>query len=107
MTRRLLVMSRRQVLAPTTLVLDTVVRAAADMLRRLIGEDISLTLELASEARTLHADAGMLDQIILILAVNARDAMPRGGRIHIATGTLESTGRPAHADPDAAPKPYI
>jgi two-component system cell cycle sensor histidine kinase/response regulator CckA len=107
LTRRLLVMSRRQVLAPTTLVLDTVVRAAADMLRRLIGEDISLTLELASEARTLHADAGMLDQIILNLAVNARDAMPRGGRIHIATGTLESTGRPAHADPDAAPGPYV
>jgi len=85
LTRQLLAFSRRQVLQPKILDLNTVVRATENMLRRVIGEDINLITDLAKDLGLVKADPGQLDQVILNLAVNSRDAMPRGGNLAIAT----------------------
>ena len=88
LTRQLLMFSRQQVVAPRHLNLDDVVRGAEQMLQRLIGEDIELVKRLGGAA-TVKIDPGHLEQIIMNLAVNARDAMPSGGRLSLETGTIE------------------
>src|SRR5881409_3773008 len=85
LTRQLLAFSRRQVLAPKVLGLNAVVAHMQTMLRRLLGEDIELSVTLAPEAGSVNADPGQLEQVLLNLAVNARDAMPTGGRLNIET----------------------
>jgi two-component system cell cycle sensor histidine kinase/response regulator CckA len=94
LTRQLLVFSRKQVIAPTHLDLSAVVSDLAPMLRRLIGEDIELvTSDLLADA-TIKADQNQIGQVLMNLTVNARDAMPRGGRLVISTRALhiEPTG---------------
>ncbi|MEO8131099.1 MAG: PAS domain-containing protein, partial [Bryobacteraceae bacterium] len=88
LTRQLLAFSRRQVNQPRLLNLNTVVDTISKLLIRLIGEDIQLELSLASELGTIRADRTQVDQIIMNLAVNARDAMPNGGRLAIETGNV-------------------
>ncbi len=88
LTRQLLAFSRQQVIAPKRLNLDDVVRGAQQMLKRLIGEDIELITQLGGAA-TVKIDPGHLEQIIMNLAVNARDAMPSGGRLALETGTVQ------------------
>jgi PAS domain S-box-containing protein len=85
LTRQLLAFSRRQFLQPQVIDANTLVANLATMLRRLIGEDIQLELRLDPEAGRVSADPGQLEQVIMNLTVNARDAMPQGGHLTIET----------------------
>ena len=89
LTRQLLTFSRQEVLQPGLVDLNEVVGGVESMLRRLIGEDVELITELAPKLGLVLADRGQLEQIVVNLAVNARDAMPGGGRLAIETGELE------------------
>jgi signal transduction histidine kinase/CheY-like chemotaxis protein len=101
LTRQLLAFSRIQVLEPRRLDLNVEVREAASMLRRLIGEAIELVLDLDPALGTVEADPGQLHQVILNLAVNARDAMPGGGTLTLATDEV-AFDRPDRSHPEVA-----
>jgi PAS domain S-box-containing protein len=87
-TRQLLAFSRKQVLEPTVLDLSYVAQDVAKMLPGLLGEDVETVMELDPQVGTVRADRGQIEQVIMNLAVNARDAMPRGGRLTIATSNV-------------------
>jgi two-component system, cell cycle sensor histidine kinase and response regulator CckA len=87
-TRQLLAFSRKQVLEPTVLDLSYVVNDLAKMLPRLLGEDVETVMELDPQVGRVRADRGQIEQVIMNLAVNARDAMPQGGRLTIATSNV-------------------
>jgi PAS domain S-box-containing protein len=88
LTRQLLAFSRRQVLQPAPLDLNEVVGRTRDLVTRLIGEDVRLETRLSPSTEPVFADAGQLEQVIVNLAVNARDAMPRGGVLSVETDTV-------------------
>jgi PAS domain S-box-containing protein len=98
LTRQLLAFSRRQVLNARVLEVNDVVRGVEKMIGRLLGEDVDFALRLAPDAGRVRADAGQLEQVLMNLAVNARDAMPRGGRLTIETRavTLDATYTRTH-----------
>ena len=85
LTRQLMMLSRQQPMQARDLDLNDVVRTMTRMLERILGEDVRLRFNLAPEPLRVHADAGMIDQVLLNLAVNARDAMPAGGQLTIET----------------------
>ncbi len=85
LTRQLLAFSRRQGVRASLVNLNTLVEEMDRMLRRVLGEDIELTVKLAPELKTVRADPGQIEQVILNMAVNARDAMPSGGQLLIET----------------------
>jgi two-component system, cell cycle sensor histidine kinase and response regulator CckA len=89
LTRQLLAFSRKQVLAPQVVELNFVVEDTARMIKRLIGEDVDFSVELDPALWTIRADPGQLTQILLNLSVNARDAMPAGGKLSIRTCNCE------------------
>jgi len=88
--RRLLAFSRRQIFQTSVLDLNTILRDLGKMLRRIIGEDIELVTLFADDLGKIEADPGQIEQILLNLAVNARDAMPSGGKLTIET-TIDSS----------------
>jgi two-component system, cell cycle sensor histidine kinase and response regulator CckA len=92
LTRQLLSFSRRQILEPKVLNLSDLVVGLRNMLGRLLGEDITLTLKLAEGATRVRVDPGQFEQVLVNLAVNARDAMPNGGELHIETANVEVAG---------------
>ena len=87
-TRRLLAFSRRQVLQPQVVEVNAIVTNVEDMLRRLMGEQVTLSLRLAPDAGWVKSDPAQIEQVILNLALNARDAMPEGGHLTIETDVL-------------------
>lgn len=89
LTRQLLAFSRQQVLQPRIINLNQIVRDMEKMLRRLIGEDIDFTVKPAEDLKSVMADPGQIEQVIMNLAANARDAMPRGGKFIIETANVK------------------
>ena len=107
LTKRLLAFSRKQVLRPQSLDLNAVVAGVAPMLQRLIGTEYSLITLLEPSLESVHADRTQLEQIIVNLVVNARDAMPRGGRIVLEAASVDVDETLAAAHPGATAGPHI
>jgi PAS domain S-box-containing protein len=106
LTRQLLAFSRKQVLEPRVLSLNAIVADMDRMLRRLIGEDIVLMSSLESALLPVKVDAGQIEQVIVNLAVNARDAMPSGGRLIVETANVELTEAECQPHPGRSPGRY-
>ena len=102
LTRQLLAFSRQQVVQPTVLDIDSAVHAMGEMLRRLIPEDIELTVSLRSSHVRVRMDPGHLEQVVMNLVVNARDAMPKGGQLQITTArqVIDAESARLHGVPD-------
>ncbi len=107
LTRQLLAFSRQQILTPTILNLNTLVSDMEKMLPRLIGEDIAVNVVLESSLGTVKADHGQIEQVIMNLAVNARDAMPAGGTLKIETSNTEFDELYVRHHPGAKPGRYV
>ena len=107
LTRQLLAFSRRQTLEPQVVNMNALVADAEKMLRRLIGEDIELRTIPAEGLAAVRADPGQLEQVILNLVVNARDAMPRGGKLTIETKNVELDAGSASAHEPVKPGAYV
>jgi CheY-like chemotaxis protein len=107
LTRQLLAFSRKQVLQPKVLDLNAVVAGMDNMLQRLIGEDIDLVAVLRPGLWNVLADPGQLEQVIMNLVVNARDAMPRGGKVTIETANVELDDSYVRQHAAVSPGPYV
>jgi len=107
LTHQLLAFSRRQVLQPKVISLNALVPDIEKMLRRLIGEDILFATVLHPKAGNVRADPGQLEQVIVNLAVNARDAMPKGGRLTIETRNVELDESYTADHPNVKPGHYV
>jgi two-component system cell cycle sensor histidine kinase/response regulator CckA len=107
LTRQLLAFSRKQVLAPTRLDLNTVVTEMTAILHGLIGASIELVFTPAEDPGLVEVDRGQIEQVIVNLVVNARDAMPDGGRITVETATVELDERDAAQHPGASRGPHV
>ena len=107
LTQQLLAFSRRQVLQPKVIDLNALVSNVEKLLGRLIGADVQLATALADEVGRVRADPGQLEQVIVNLAVNARDAMPGGGRLTIETRNVDLDAAYAAEHRTVVPGPYV
>jgi hypothetical protein len=105
--RKLLAFSRRQTLLPRVLDLNALLTSLADMLRPVLGRGIELALELSLALDPVEADPGQLEQVVMNLVFNARDAMPDGGRLTLETSNQFLTGAPSGGPPEARPGRYV
>lgn len=107
LTRQLLAFSRKQIIQPRVLNLNTIVLNVEKMLRRLIGEDIEFGTVLEPMAACIKADPGQIEQVIMNLAVNARDAMPVGGKLTVTTANTTLDANYLKNFPDLSPGDYV
>jgi len=107
LTRQLLVFSRKEVLQPVVLDLNEVIEGIDTMLRQLIGENILLTVTLGKKSGRIKADAGYIGQVLMNLVVNARDAMPHGGQLNIATSHARLDANDARTRTNVAAGDYV
>ena len=107
LTRQLLAVARRQVVEPRVMDLNEVLRDAERLLRRVLGEDVALIVIPATDLWRVKADAAQMQQVVLNLAVNARDAMPHGGELTLETANVELDERYAESHPGVQPGPYV
>jgi PAS domain S-box-containing protein len=107
LTRQLLMFSRRQTMQARDLDLNQSINEMTKMLRRTLGEDIRLQFKFAILPLVIHADAGMMDQVLMNLAVNARDAMPKGGQLVIETFAVDFDEVTAAQNPPARPGSFV
>jgi two-component system, cell cycle sensor histidine kinase and response regulator CckA len=107
LTRQLLAFSRQQVLTPSVLSLNSLVSDMEKMLPRLLGEDINVSLSLEPALGNVKADQSQIEQVIMNLAVNARDAMPSGGKLQIQTANVELDHTYTRDHPGSKPGSYV
>jgi PAS domain S-box-containing protein len=107
LTRQLLAFSRKQAIVPRVLDLNTIVEHMKKMLRRLIGEDLELVIAPGAALGRVKADPGQIEQVVLNLVVNARDAMPEGGRITVTTANVSLADDFARLRVDLPPGDYV
>ncbi len=107
LTRQLLAFSRKQVLSPKILDLNALIRELDKMLRRLIGADINLAHSLAEDLGAIRADPAQVEQVIMNLSINARDAMPRGGHLTLETRNVDFDDSYAQHHFQIRPGPYV
>ena len=107
LTRQLLAFSRQEAIKPVVLDVNSVVENIQKMLRRLIGEDVRIVLKLASRLPKTKADAGQIDQVIMNLVVNARDAMPQGGQLTLETSAVTISASQVTSLPEAHPGDFV
>jgi len=103
LTRQLLLFSRQQAARIGPLEMNALIHDLLKMLRRLLGENIEIIPQVSSDAIWVNADAGMMEQVLMNLCINARDAMSKGGRLTLATTMVEIQVRPANPNPDIRP----
>ncbi len=107
LTRQLLLFSRKQPIRPVNLLLNKIIENISKILRRLIGEDIKVAIELPADIWTVKADASRIEQVIMNLAVNARDAMPEGGNLTIKTENITLDEKDSGDIPESSPGKFV
>ena len=107
LTRQLLAFSRKQILQPTVVDVNAIIGGVERLTQRLIGEHIELSLKLARDLWRTHADAGQIEQVLLNLVINARDAMPKGGKLTIETSNARLDTAYTDIHPQVTPGEYV
>jgi signal transduction histidine kinase/CheY-like chemotaxis protein len=107
LTRQLLAFSRQQVMDPKVLDMNAVLREMEPLLHRVLGEDLQLRMALAPNLAPVRADPSQIDQVLMNLAVNARDAMPHGGRLTIESANVELDANYVTTHPEATAGPHV